>query len=419
MLTKEGYRQRIIDQRIEQLMGIFGAVCIEGPKFCGKTWTMFNHAGSVSDLMVGNTKSLAELDPTSVLEGAPPHAIDEWQEVAAIWDAVRHEIDQTTRKGRFLLTGSVSPPRDEIMHSGVGRIATLRMHTMSLFETGLSTGRIRLKDLLDGKPIKPTPSDVTVAELIAAACRGGWPGSLELPLADALEIPRNYLQSVVSAQSRKGRRRVRNTQAFTLLLSALARNNASLVSNATLHDDVRGISPTFSSETLSDYLQILRDQYLLDEIAGWSPRIRSKTRMLTSPKRLFSDPSLAVAALGTGPDALLHDLQAFGHIFEGMVLRDLAVYATAQGASLYHYRDNSKLEVDAILEFPDSTWAAFEIKLNPKKAGEGAAALIRLRNKLSNQGFAPPRCLGVITANGIAQRRSDEVCLIPIGLLRD
>jgi len=400
-------------------MDIFGAVNIEGPKWCGKTWTMLNHANSLSDLMEGNTKALAELDPSSVLIGNAPHAIDEWQEVPAIWDAVRHEIDQSTEKGRFLLTGSVTPPEDETLHSGVGRIVTLRMHTMSFFEAGISDGSIRLTDLLANKPLKPCSSDLAIADLIAFACKGGWPGSLNLSLPDALEIPRSYLDTVASSKTKKGKKRIRNTQAFRMLLTSLARNNASLVSNATLYEDVRKVTPSFAADTLSDYLEILREHFLLDEISGWSPRIRSKTRMLTSPKRLYSDPSLAVAAMRCGPDALLADLQTFGGVFEGLVLRDLAVYATTQGATLYHYRDNSNLEVDAILEFPDSSWAAFEIKLGPKKAGQGASTLVRLRSKLVDRGFTPPRCLAVITSNGIAQKREDGIYIVPIGLLRD
>jgi predicted AAA+ superfamily ATPase len=293
------------------------------------------------------------------------------------------------------------------------------MHTMSLFEAGVSKGSIRLSDLFDDKPLKPDSSDLTIGELIAIACKGGWPGSLGLNLPDALEVPRSYLNAVVSSKTKKGKKRIRNTQAFRMLLTSLGRNNASLVSNATLYEDVRAVIPTFAADTLADYLQILREHYLMDEIPGWSPRVRSKMRMLTSPKRLFSDPSLAVAAMGCGPDALLNDLQAFGGVFEGLVLRDLAIYATAQDATMYHYRDNSKLEVDAVLEFPDSSWAAFEIKLGPKKAGQGASALLRLKDKLVGKGFSPPRCLAVITANGIAQKREDGIFFVPIGLLRD
>jgi predicted AAA+ superfamily ATPase len=419
VLTKEGYVQRVIDQRVSHLLGIFGAVNIEGPKWCGKTWTMHNHANSVSDLMEGNTRTLAEIDPASVLAGNTPHAIDEWQEVPAIWDAVRHEVDQSREKGRFLLTGSVTPPEEEVSHSGVGRIVTLRMHTMSLFEAGISNGTIQLKDLLDDKPVEPSISNLSIEDLIAAACKGGWPGSLGLSLPDALEIPQSYLDAIASSKTKKGKKRIRNTQAFRMLLTSLARNNASLVSNTTLYEGVRAIIPTFSADTLADYLQILREHYLLDEIPGWSPRVRSKTRMLTSSKSLFSDPSLAVAALRCGPDALLNDLQAFGGIFESLVLRDLAVYATTQGATLFHYRDNSKLEVDAILELPDSSWAAFEIKLNPRKAGQGASTLLRLKDKLVSRGFSPPRCLAVITANGIAQKREDGIYFVPVGLLRD
>jgi predicted AAA+ superfamily ATPase len=418
-LTKKGYRYRVIDRRIERLLRIFGAVCIEGPKWCGKTWSMLNHANSVCDLMDGNSRTLAEIDPATALEGEPPHAIDEWQEVAATWDAVRHAVDQSLGKGRFLLTGSVSPPLGEVRHSGVGRIETLRMHTMSLFESGLSTGEISLGAVLDGNDIKPGQSGVSLDALIDAACVGGWPGALGLDVADALELPRSYLKMVTESKTVVGKSVIRNKAAFRLLMASLARNNASMIANATLHDDVRSVTGEFAADTLYAYLGVLRGQFILDELPGWSPSIRSKARTLSSPKRLFADPSLAVAALGVGPDGLKRDLQTFGGIFEGLCLRDLAVYSDAHGAVLRHYRDNSKLEADAILEFPDASWAAFEIKLSPKSAGEGASGLLRLRNKVCGVGYPEPRALVVITSTGIARRREDGVYLIPIGMLRE
>ena len=418
-LTRENYKERLIDKKITKHLQIFGAISVEGPRWCGKTWTVLNHANSVTYLMNQNSKALAELDTAFALEGDEPHAIDEWQEIPAIWDMVRHTVDQGTAKGRFLLTGSVSIPEEGILHSGTGRISKLRMHTMTLYEAGKSSGEIKLSSVLEGANIKPALSLCSPLDLATLACVGGWPGNLSLNMEEALEIPKEYLASIINTKTAAGKKRIRNPQNFRFLLAALARNNASLVTNATLHNEVQTATGGFSGEALASYIQLLREQFVLEEIPGWSPRIRSKIRMLISPKRFFTDPSLVAAAQGASPSLYLKDWQAFGGIFEGLCMRDLQVYAELFGAELYHYRDNSNLEADAIMEFPDATWAAFEIKLSEKEALKGAKSLLALKEKLMNAGQAPPRCLAVITGNGIAQKRDDGVYILPITMLRE
>ena len=418
-LTNETYKRRLIDLKLEKYLGIFGAVSVEGPKWCGKTWTVLNHANSVIYLMDKNSRSLAEIDLASALAGDTPHAIDEWQEIPEIWDAVRHAVDRTTEKGRFLLTGSVTPPKEGVLHSGVGRISRLRMHTMTVYESGKSTGEISMGAILSGKSIKPGVSECKPIDLATLACVGGWPGSLYLETDQALEIPKDYLRAVIDTKTSSGKDRIRNSQPFQILLAALARNNASIVTNSTLHNELQSAAGGISGDTLSAYLGLLREQYIIEEIPGWNPRIRSKTRMLTSQKRFFTDPSLAAAAQGASPEIYLNDWQSFGGIFEGLCLRDLQVYAELSGATLYHYRDNSNLEADAIMEFPDGTWAAFEIKLGEKETLKGVKTLLRLKEKITGAGHLPPRCLVVLTGSGLAQKRDDGVYTIPVTMLRD
>jgi predicted AAA+ superfamily ATPase len=370
-------------------------------------------------MMERDNKTLAEIDPTSVLEGDRPHAIDEWQEVPAIWDTVRHAVDQQPEKGRFLLTGSVTPPEEDIFHSGTGRISLIRMRTMTLSESGRATGEVSFSEVLYGEDIKPGKSELKPIDLVTLACVGGWPGNLGLDTNDALEIPKEYLKSVIAAKTSSGKRKIRNAQNFRFLLTSLARNSASLVSNSTLHNEVQSASGEFSGDALASYMQILREQFIIEEIPGWNPHIRSKTRMLASVKRLFTDPSLAAAAQSASPEIYLNNWQAFGGVFESLCLRDLHVYAESVDAELYHYRDNSNLEVDAILEFPDASWAAFEIKLGEKETVKGIKSLLSLKAKMEKAGHISPRCLAVITGSGLARKREDGVYAIPISMLRE
>jgi len=418
-LTKEGYRRRIADERIAKYLRTFGAISIEGPRWCGKTWTALNHANSVSYLMDNNTRTLAEIDPKNVLPGESPHAIDEWQEVPGVWDAVRFAVDQETKCGSFILTGSVVRPTEGIRHSGIGRIARIRMRTMSLSESGDSSGKISLGSILSGETIAPGISDMDIQKLVYVACRGGWPAGFDREVENPLLIPQDYLDSFVSNDVSGGKTVVRETSKFRYFLASLARNNATIVKNATLHNDVQIAEGEFSANTLASYLQVLQDLFILEEIPGWAPQIRSKARILSKPKRLFSDPSLAAVALGATPEKLIFDLQAFGGIFEGMCLRDLLIYADANDATVFHYRDNSDLEVDAIIEKRDGSWGAFEIKLGEKETIKGVKSLLRLKAKIEKDGGAPPLCLAVLTGAGIAMQRDDGVMIIPISMLRE
>jgi predicted AAA+ superfamily ATPase len=418
-LVDRKYRPRIIDKAIDEALQNYGAVSIEGPRWCGKTWTMLSHANSATMLADENERALAEMNPASALVGDTPHAIDEWQAAPHVWDAVRSAVDKDPSRGRFILTGSVTPPRTSVFHSGIGRITRIRMRTMSLFESGASQGKVSLSELLDGKKVQATKGGLPVFSLIENACIGGWPVNLSAPVKNPYVIPSDYLDSIMANDLPGYNVRVRNEPKFRYLLASLARNNATIVKNATLHNDVQTAADEFSGKTLASYLQLLRDLFILEEIPGWNPRIRSKARILSSPKRLFTDPSLAVAALGATPNMLWNELAVFGGVFEGLCLRDLLIYAEAGGDRVFHYRDDSGLEVDAIVEKRDGSWSAFEIKLGGRPIDSAAASLIRLSDKIVGYGGKPPVCLAVITGTEFAIQRDDGVSVVPISLLRE
>jgi predicted AAA+ superfamily ATPase len=421
-ITRKGYKTRIIDEKIADLLRVFGAVSIEGPRWCGKTWTSLNHANSAVFLTDpadgGLVRDIAEYSPSLVLTGDEPIAIDEWQETPSIWDAVRHEVDSSDRKGRFLLTGSATAPFAEVMHSGIGRIARVRMFPMTLYESGISSGAVSLADMFDDAMIEPHIAEMRVDALIDTVCAGGWPANLSLSREDAKKTSRYYVDSLSGSEIRVPGSRITRPATLANLIRAIARSNATVVSNKTLQDDVIAGNETFDKETLLSYLDYLKALFVLTEIQGWHPRFLSKTRLRSSPKRMFVDPSLAVAALGLDHDALLRDPATFGRMFECMCLRDLLVYADAIDGKLYHYRDNSGLEADAIIELRDGRWGAVEVKLNSKKAPDAARTLLALAKKMTQRNVARPSFLAVVTSGGIVRKRDDGVYEVPINCMK-
>jgi len=422
-LTEEGYKPRLIDAEVTAAMRAFGAVSIEGPKWCGKTWTALNHANSVyyvSDPS-GNfaNRERALIDPSLILKGEHPRLIDEWQVVPGIWDAVRFTVDRGHERGMYLLTGSATPPRTSYIHSGAGRIDSVRMRPMSLFESGESTGAVSLGDLLAQRKWNTADSTLSLENLIALIVRGGWPQSLSLDSESAARIPISYVQKIAHEDISELDGQGRDPSKIQATLRSLARNNASLVTNAVIERDTHASSEPVSSDSISVYLSALKRLYVLDEIFGWSPHIRSSKRTQTSPKRLFVDPSLAVAALGATPQMLLDDLTTLGFLFEGLCLRDLLVYAQALGASIYHYRDDSGLEAAAIIQLRNGDWGAFEIKLSAHQVDKAADNLMRLKKRMARSSAKPPSCLVVITGvNGFAHTRSDGIHVVPLDCLR-
>lgn len=424
-MDKQGYRPRLIDRQVCEYLSTFGAVCIEGPKWCGKTWTASFHAKS--EIYIGNpannfqNRQLAELSPALVLEGEPPRLIDEWQEVPPLWDAVRYHVDQSGKKGQFILTGSATPNHKGILHSGAGRIAKLRMRPMSLYESGDSCGKVSLEKLCHGELDAALTGEVDLKNLIELIIRGGWPGSIGLPIERAALLPTEYLNAVVDDDVYRIDGVKRDTSKMRLLLRSLARNESATVTNKTLKNDVKSMDDEdIDANTVASYLDIFKRLFITDNQPPFSANIRSSVRLKQAEKRHFADPSLACALLKATPSGLLGDLETLGFLFEALCERDLRIYAESFGASLYHYQDYKNQEIDAVIELPDGQWSAFEIKLGANQIDTAAASLLEIKRQIEEEPKGkPPVALCVLCGmSNATYRRPDGVYVVPITALR-
>jgi len=412
-LVGKMYRPRIVDSRIQMMLAAFGGVLITGPKWCGKSWTGAHHTSSSLLLGVGRTNKYAELSPNDALTGEYPRLVDEWQDIPDLWDYARRRIDWESRKGMYVFTGS-SFPKKETHHTGTGRFARVKMRPMSLFESGDSNGIISLSKLFINPISKPIRSEMDYKKIIRLICRGGWPSTLDFDDEAALEVPFEYIQSIISTDlsSLTGARK--DPDLTGRLLKSLARNSASVVKLTTLTSDVSEDDRSVSEQTVRTYVDSLKQIFLLEEQYAWLPSLRSKTRLRTSPKVHFTDPSLAVAALETTPDILIKDANTAGFFFESLCYRDLCVYASAMKSKVYYYRESNGLEIDNIIERPDGSWGAMEVKLGDFEIDKAAKNLMLLNEKVKTKASF----LAVITATGnLAYTRDDGVSVIPIDLL--
>jgi predicted AAA+ superfamily ATPase len=415
------YRPRVVDAELREALESVGAVLIEGPKAVGKTTTASQIARSEVRFDVdAQARAAAELDPSLALIGENPRLIDEWQRVKDVWDAVRRAVDDRGATGLFILAGSAVPPDNEMRHVGAGRFLRLRMRPMTLFELGLSSATVSFAELIDGAPVRAGDSGLTIPDIADLVARGGWPQLLDLPTPRALRALRGYVGEIVRADvSRTSGGRQRDSELVRKLLSSYARHVGSVASLNTITADVNGSDGTRQPETIAAYLDTLCRLMVVDELPAWSPNLRSRSRLRGAPVRYFVDPSIAVSALAVKGDALLRDPNTLGFYFENMVLRDLRVYAQAIEASAFHYRDNTDLEADAVIERADGRWAAFEIKLGLHQVDEAAGHLRKLADeRIDTSKIGPPVALGVMTATGYAYTRPDGVHVIPIGSLR-
>ena len=387
-MERKEYLPRIIDSTVRLYLATFGAVCIEGPKWCGKTWTSVHHSRSrvlLSD-PAGNfqNRRLAEISPDLILEGDKPRLIDEWQEVPPLWDAVRHTVDQSPEKGQFILTGSSTPPHKGILHSGAGRIARLRMRPMSLFESGDSSGRVSLQDLCQGRITPCFTGDVDLMHLAGLILRGGWPASLGLPWEKAVRFPLNCLDAIIDNDAFRLDGIRRNTAKMRLLLRSLARNESTAVSNRALKNDIRDADAEDKDvETIAGYLDIFERLFVTDNQLPFSEGMLSSVRRKKAVKRHLADPSFACALLKiTTSKALIDDLTTFGFLFEALCERDLKIYAESFGGRLYHYQDYKNRETDAVIALPGGQWCAFEIVLGASEIDAAACKLLKLQKSL-------------------------------------
>lgn len=358
---------RVCDALLQKKLRTSGAVLITGPKWCGKTWTALNAAESVIYMQDPDKKAsylkLAQTAPSLLLRGDRPRLIDEWQTAAVLWDAVRYAVDQSPVKGQFILTGSVTADEDEVEHTGTGRISRLRMCPMSLFESGESNGTVSLKSLFEGNTEIGAVSSLSVEDIAYVICRGGWPAALDMERDDALEVVFNYYDAIAERDASTVDKSQKDPDRVRSIMRSLARNISTMTTDRTIIADVKANDVSMTDKTLEIYLRALRKLFVIEDIKAWQPSLRSKTGIRTSVKRQFTDPSIAVAALGASPEAIIEDFNYFGFLFESLCTRDLRVYSETLRGSIRHYHDNNNLEADLIISLDNGKWAAVEVKL--------------------------------------------------------
>jgi predicted AAA+ superfamily ATPase len=412
------YRKRVVDSELRERLDANAAVFIEGPKACGKTETALQVANSSVMLDIDVQAKLAlAIEPSLVLEGATPRLLDEWQEYPSIWNEVRRMVDLRKAPGQFILTGSSVPNDDTNRRSGAGRFSILKIRPMTMFETGHSAGTISLTRLMEGDSPRSKLRDLSMADLADLIVRGGWPRHLELSSRAAARSVRDYLDNIRHVDVQRVAGGHRDPERLQRLLRSLARNVATEVAIDVLAADAGGDYGPLAHNTVVDYLDVLERLMVIENQPAWSPHLRSRTTLRRSVKRHFVDPSLAVAALGATTDRLVRDLEALGLLFESLVVRDLRVLSQPLDGEVFHYRDKSDLEVDAIVQLPDSRWGAFEVKLGAARIDEGAASLLKFASKIDNALTGEPSVLGVITPGGYGYVRPDGVAVIPMTAL--
>jgi predicted AAA+ superfamily ATPase len=413
------YLPRIVDQELESRLRAAGAVVLEGPKACGKTATARQLAASEALLDVDPAvRAAAAVDPALVLDGPAPRLLDEWQLEPALWNHVRRAVDDRGEPGQFILTGSAVPADEITRHTGAGRINRIRMRPMSLFESGSSSGQIRLDSLLDAEPPRARDAGHSLRDIVDRICIGGWPALQSLAPADAQAAANGYLDEIARTDVQRVDGVRRDPARVTKTLQSVARNVATSAAVTKIAADTRDGDGEVHRKTVAADLAALTRLFVVEDQPAWRPHLRSRVQLRTSPNRHFVDPSLAVAALGASPETLLADLNYLGYLFESLVVRDLRIYAQHADASVSYYRDSTGLEVDAVVEARNGRWAAFEIKLGGDAAIEGAArSLLRFAGRIDTRKRGEPARLGVIVATGLGYVRDDGVAVIPIGAL--
>lgn len=417
------YLKRYVESEIERRMKSAGVIVVSGPKFCGKTTTATLFAKSVIKLNTTQAIDLARMEPHNTLIGEQPRLVDEWQTVPDIWNEAKAWIDENPKFGQFILTGSSTPAdKTKIHHSGAGRIVSIMMRPMSLFESLDSKGTVSLGGLFDnpGMPIYDLNEDHQIADTAFLLCRGGWPLSLQDDRRVALDVTRNYYGGLFNFEnSENDKFRNKNPEILRMLLRSYARNISTEASAQTMIADIIASQnrSTMDSRTFDDYMDALKDLYILEDIDAWNPNLRSKTVVRTTATRHFVDTSIACCALGITPHSLMRDLNSFGMFFEDMAVRDLKIYSAALDGKIMHYRDSRGLECDAVIHLNDGRWALVEMKLGGERLiKEGVANLLRLKNDLALSGG--PEFMMILTATGPAYRRPDGIYVAPLNCLK-
>lgn len=419
------YRKRIADGVLRRKLEGKGAVLIEGPKWCGKTTTAEQVAASILYMDDPQKKeqnlAISELNPKRLLKGKVPRLIDEWQIAPKLWDAIRFEVDHRRKIGQFVLTGSAVPvDTDEITHSGIGRFTWLTMRPMSLYESGDSTGEVSIRELFDNPSQIEGTSNIDLDRLAFLVCRGGWPQAIEMKGEIALDQAMDYYDAVVKSDINRADGVQKNPERVKRLMRSYARNQGTQVPNTVIMEDIfENEDSTINEETVASYLNALRKIFVIEDMPAWNPNLRSKNAIRSSDTRFYVDPSIASAALGIGPKDLINDLKTFGFLFETLCVRDLRVFAESLNGNVYHYRDKSGHECDAVVHLRNGQYGLIEIKLGGDKLIEdGAESLKAMHRKIDTDKMKEPSFLMVLTGIGdYAYRRKDGIYIVPIGCL--
>lgn len=419
------YLKRIADRVLQDRLAASGAVLIEGPKWCGKTRTALENSKSHlfmqdPDKAISYLKA-ADTKPSLLLKGDTPRLLDEWQTAPVLWDAVRFMVDQRGKSGQFILTGSAVPKDNVVQHTGTGRISRLLMRPMSLYESMESNGSVSLKALFNGETEIDNFSTLTIEQITFAIVRGGWPASIGKSEKIALRHAIDYVEAIINTDVSRVDGIEKNPVRVRALLRSLSRNISTLATIRTIHDDIAmgDADESISEKTISQYLRALDRIFVTENLPAWNPVLRSKTAIRTSPKRQFVDPSIAAAVLRLTPSRLLEDFNYFGFLFESLCDRDLRIYAEAIDGQVFHYRDASGLEADAVIALNDGRWAAVEVKLGSKEIEDAAVHLLELKNKVNTEKMREPSFLMILTGTEIAYRREDGVYVVPLGCLKE
>lgn len=421
------YNYRIVDSLLQDKLEAKGAVLIEGPKWCGKTTTATQKAASILHMDNPTEKdqnlTLAKLNPLRLLKGAVPRLIDEWQIAPTLWDSIRYEVDQREEMGQFILTGSAVPAdTKEINHSGTGRFSWLMMRPMSLYESKESTGEISLKELFDENTNIDGENPNDIEKLAFLICRGGWPGAIDLKEKPALQQAFDYLDGVAKSDINRADGIEKNEERVRRIMRSFARNQGSQTPTTAIANDIlANDSSSVNEDTVQTYIKALKKIFVIEDMPAWNPNLRSKSAIRTSDTRYYVDPSIASASLGLGPDDLLNDLNTFGLLFETLCVRDLRIFAESLNGSVYHYRDNTGLECDAVIHLRNGKYGLIEIKLGGDDLiEEGAKTLKKLKDCIDTTKMNKPSFLMVLTGIGkYAYKREDGVLVIPIGVLKN
>lgn len=421
------YKSRIVDNILNEKLEAKGAVVIEGPKWCGKTTTAMEVAGSVLRMDEPSRREvniqLSEIDPSRLLKGNTPRLIDEWQIAPKLWDATRYEVDTRREVGQFILTGSAVPvDSKDITHSGTGRFTWLTMRPMSLFESGESSGDVSLEELFNCPDKINGINDLDIDKLAFIICRGGWPSAIGMKAKAALSQAVDYYEAVVKSDINRADGVSKNPERVKRLMRSFARNQGAQIANTLIRDDIKANdTESLNEDTVASYINALKKIFVIEDMPAWNPNLRSKTAIRSSDTRYYIDPSIASAALGIGPNDLINDLNTLGLLFETMCVRDLRVYSESIGGEILHYRDKSGLECDTVIHLRNGKYGLAEIKLGGQRLiEEGVTNLKKLYEKIDTTKMPAPSFMMIVVGTGdFAYRREDGIYIVPIGCLKN